>query len=102
LQQNLPGSSDETDGREKRLGAAVEIKRGDIGCRRLLDGLFFTRRKFRLKLVGNRFRNFTLNRENVGKIAIVSLSPEMRIVARVDELRVDADAISRPLHAAFQ
>ena len=43
-----------------------------------------------------------MNSEHVGEIAIVSLRPEVRIVARINQLCVDANAVGRALDAAFE
>ena len=51
---------------QERFRAAVEIERGDIGRGCLLDRSLFIRREFSLQLIGDRFRDFALNGENVG------------------------------------
>lgn len=54
-------------------------------------------------MIGDGPGDFALNRENICKIAMVSLCPKRcRIGARVDQLRIDPDAIRRALDAAFQ
>ena len=45
-------------------------------------------RKFCLQLVGDRLRDLALNHENVCQITIVSLRPQMRVIACIDQLRV--------------
>ena len=52
-------------------------------------------------MIGDRFRDFALNSENIGQIAIVSLRPEMRIGARIDQLRVYSHAIASTLNTSF-
>ena len=39
--------------------------------------------------------------EDIGQIAIVGLRPEMRVLARIDQLRADPHFVGRALHAAF-
>ena len=80
---------------------AVEIKRGHVFRRWLFDLPLFIRRELRLQLVGDRFRDFTLNRKDVGEIAIVSLRPKMRIVAGVDELRIHSHPTAGTLNTSF-
>ena len=79
----------------------VEIERGDIGGRWLLDGPLFARREFRLELVGDSFCDFALNGENVGQIAIVSLRPPMRVSTCIDQLRVHSHAVACALNTSF-
>jgi hypothetical protein len=55
-----------------------------------------------LELSRNGFGNFTLDRKNVGDIAIVGLRPEMRICAGVDELGIDSHPMSDALDATFR
>ena len=43
-----------------------------------------------------------LHLEDIGQIAVVAVSPQMRAVGRVDELRRDTHAIARPPNRAFQ
>ena len=60
------------------------------------------RRKFRLELAGDCLRDLGLDRERVREIAVVMLGPLVFVRAGIDQLRGDADAIFRPLHAAFE
>src|SRR4029077_13292433 len=86
---------------KKIFGSRVEIEGGNVGRRRAFDCDLFTWRKLGLKLLGNRLRDFTLDREDIGQIAVVGFRPEMRFGPRVDQLRVDAHAIARALNASF-
>src|SRR2546430_12034863 len=62
--------------RQKNIfGARVKIERADVARRRTLDCVLFTRRKFRLQLVGNRLCDLALNSEHVCQIAVIRLSP---------------------------
>ena len=83
------------------IRSAVELKCCYVRGRSLLDRVLLGRRKLGLQLVGDGFGDFALNGEDIRKIAIVSLRPEMRIVARVDQLCVHPHAIGYALHAAF-
>src|SRR5205823_928734 len=89
--------------RQKKIfSVRVEIKRSDIRRRRLFDGTLLLWGKLRLELIGDSFCDLALNSENVGQIAIVSLRPEMRIGARIDQLRVYSHAIANTLNTSFQ
>src|SRR5438128_1894185 len=68
----------------------------------LADRTLFLWRELGLKLVGDFLGNLALNRENIGKIAIIGLRPKMRIGAGVNELRHYSDAVSRALNTSFQ
>ena len=83
------------------FSAAIQIKCGDIGRGTYFDRSLFVRRKLGLKLIGNGGGDFTLDREHVGQIAIISLRPKMRVCPRVDQLSIHPHAIGRALHAAF-
>src|SRR5205085_8839346 len=61
-----------------------------------------TRRQFRLKLISDCFRDLALNGENISKIAIVSLCPEMGVVPRINQLRIYAHTIVCSLHATLE
>src|SRR6266700_4216437 len=86
---------------EEIVGTCVEVESGDVTRRGTLDCTLFTRREFRLKLVGNRGCDLTLNREHIRKVAVISLPPYLCVGARIDQLRVDAHAITRALNASF-
>ena len=60
---------------KKVFGLRVKVKGGDVGRRGMFNCVLFTRRKPGLKLLGNRLCDFTLNREHIRKIAVVSLPP---------------------------
>ena len=47
-------------------------------------------------------RQFALDREHVGQLAIVHLRPQMFVVGGVDQLHVDPHALPFPAHASFQ
>jgi hypothetical protein len=60
---------------KKIFGLSIELEGGDIARRGTFDCTLFTGREFRLKLVGNRLCDLTLNREYVCKIAVIGSSP---------------------------
>jgi hypothetical protein len=68
----------------------------------LLDRILLRGRELRLQLVGDGFGDLALNGEDIGQIAIVSLRPEMSVVAGVDELRVHPHLVGGALHAPLQ
>ena len=72
-----------------------------IGGGYLFDTRFFLRRKFRLQLVGDRFRNFALNREYVRQITVVAICPLLSIRLGIDELRGYSNAVTSSLNASF-
>ena len=79
----------------ERFRASVKIEGNEIRGRSLFDRLLFRRRKLGLKLIGDGFGDLALNGKDVRKIAIISLRPEMRVVAGIDQLRVHPHAIAR-------
>ena len=86
---------------KKIFGLRVKIEGGDVGRRRTFDCVLFAWREFRLKLVGNRLCNLTLNREYVRKIAVIGLRPDLPVGSRIDELRIDPHAVASTLNASF-
>src|SRR5881394_3456432 len=73
-----------------------------VRSRTSLELRVFFRGQLNAKLIGNSFGELRLNREHICQIAIVSLSPEMGIVARINELSVDTDLAGRALNAPFE
>src|ERR1043165_5287916 len=49
----------------------------------------------------NRSRNFTLQGEHIGEIALIFLRPEMPVVASADQLRRDAHLLTRLGYCSF-
>src|SRR6266550_9200511 len=72
---------------EESFGAAVLIEGNKIGRRSLLDGFLLVRRELRLQLLGDGLGDLALDDEDIGQIAIISLRPNIRVTARVDQLR---------------
>src|SRR5205823_10357652 len=56
----------------------------------------------RLQLLSDGFGDFALDREGISQIASIRLGPKMRIVASVNQLRVDSHLVPNPLDTAFQ
>ena len=75
----------------------LEIRRTSV-----LDGLFFFGKELDLERGDDRLRDLVLQREDVGKIAIVAFRPDVLVVRAVDQLRGDPHAIARFAHAAFE
>ena len=48
------------------------------------DDLLFLTGEFRSQLLGDGFGHFTLNRKNVGQLAIKGIGPKMGIIGRFD------------------
>src|SRR5205823_12586879 len=86
----------------QRSRLSVESERFVVRSRTSLELRFFFRGQLNAKLIGNSFGELRLNREHICQIAIVSLSPEMGIVARINELSVDTDLAGRALNAPFE
>ena len=63
---------------------------------------FSRRRQLSVQLIGDRLCDFALNREDVIKWTIVMLRPQVRVGARIDQLRTHAHSAAPPLHASFQ
>src|SRR6266513_473575 len=102
LRQLLPGEDGIRDIGVEHLRPQVEIVRLKVTGGRLFDASLFRGREFCLKLASNGFGYLTLDRENVDEIAIITLSPEVCIVACIDQLCVHTYFGPGPLHAAFQ
>ena len=66
------------------------------------DRTLLRTRELRLQRIGNRFRDFALDRKNVGQFPIECVRPKMSVRRRFDQLHVDADLVCRLLHAAFE
>ena len=58
--------------------------------------------KRHLERVDDPVRDFVLDREDVGQVAVVALGPEMPAVAGIDELRGDAHAVAGAADRAFE
>ena len=73
--------------------ADVKIVGCDVPGWLFFNRLLFRRQNLGLQLRGDGFGYFALDGEDIGQIAIISLSPKMRVGSRIDELGVDANAI---------
>ncbi len=76
---------------------------GDVGIR--IDGLLVIetggRRQLQANLPADVSRKLLLQRENAAQRPLVAAGPEMRLVAPIDQLRVDAHAITLAADTAF-
>ncbi len=70
--------------------------------RRLFDGNHFVGGEFCLKLIGYHLGNLALDGKNIREVAVIGLTPEMRVVAGIDQLRIHSHMIRDTLHASFQ
>src|SRR2546421_7769173 len=70
--------------KQASCGISPFLHMRQVSSGRLFDRFLLVRRKLRLQLVGNGLGDLALNGEDIGKIAIVGLGPEMRIIASVD------------------
>ena len=68
--------------------AAPQIMRVglDVFGRRLLDGFLLLRQELHLELFDDGLGDLVLNRENVGKVAVVAVGPQMAAVGSFDQL----------------
>src|SRR6516164_1007272 len=57
--------------------------------------------KLCLQSIGDGARDIAFDSEDVRKLPIVSLRPQMRVGARVDQLRVYSNTIAGPLDTSF-
>ena len=48
------------------------------------------------------FRNVAFNPKDISQLSVVSVSPDMGIGLRVDQLHIDPDLATRLLHATFK
>src|SRR5439155_26346867 len=80
------------------LGLKVKLERVQVLSWALFDFRLLLRRKFGLELSDNRLGQLALDREQVGRGTIVSFGPDVTVGACVDQLRIDANAITGALH----
>ena len=66
-----------------------------------VERLFLGAAQFRLQTVGDFFRDFAFDRENIRQLTIIFVGPKMRIVLCIDQLNVDAHLIGRFLNGPF-
>ena len=55
-----------------------------------------------MKLIGDHLGNLALDSKNVREVAVIGLTPQVRVVAGIDQLRIDSHMIRNALHAPFQ
>src|ERR1700730_17343144 len=51
---------------------------------------------------GDPARDLVLQREQIARVAVETLSPQMSVGLGIDQLRVDADLVTRPTDASFE
>src|SRR5215510_2405082 len=66
------------------------------------DALAFGARQRRLDSGGDARSDVVLHREDIGQVAVVSLSPEMGAGGNIDKLAADAHALPGSAHATFE
>ena len=86
----------------QKFRPAIKVESRQVSGGRLLNGFLLVRRELRLQLVGNGLGDFALDGEDVIKWTIVMLRPQVRVGARIDQLRTHAHSTAPPLHASFQ
>ena len=88
--------------RKNIIGARIEIESNEIARRLALNGQFLSRCDFGVKLLGNFLRDLALDCEQIIQIAVVLFDPDVRVSARVDQLRVQMKMRAGPADAALQ
>ncbi len=88
------------------MGELVRLEIKKIGLRIISrlddDARLFFGRQFRLQLIGDGSGDVALNGEDIGEIAIVSLRPDMRVGAGINELRIHPHLARDALHTSFE
>src|SRR5207302_9358944 len=75
--------------RQKQIAAArVKIERGKVGGWLALNGQFLSRCDFGVQPFCDSLRNLALDRKQVIRIALELFGPDVRVRARVDQLRI--------------
>ena len=92
----------ETCGGAKSFGSQIKIVGHQVARGSFLDGCFFRRGELSVQLIGDRLCDFALNGEDVIKWTVIVLRPQMRISARIDQLRGHAHSATYPLYTSFQ
>ena len=84
------------------IGARIELESDEIGGWLFLNGQSLSRCDFGVQSFGDFLRDLTLDCEQIIQIAIVLLGPDVRVRARVDQLRVETEMRARSANAALQ
>ena len=87
---------------EDVVGLNVEEIRFAVFRRPALQSRGFSGRQIRLQRRSDFERQVALQRIGIGQLAIVALRPHLCLVRRVDQLHIDARAISAVAHTPFQ
>src|SRR5205807_3863925 len=69
--------------------------------RRLVELFLLPSGELRVQRIRDLLRHGRLDSEPVRQVAVVQLGPELAVGASIDQLRLDAHAISGALHAAL-
>src|SRR5262245_15068823 len=75
----------------------LEVLGWDIGNARFLGS-----GKFDLECIHYVARDLVLDREDVSQITVVPISPKVRAVCSVNQLRIDPDPVANPTDRALQ
>src|SRR6266545_3505793 len=82
--------------RQKKIfRVCVEIECGEVDGWRSFNGQFLSGGDFCVKLLSDFLCDLTLDSEHVPQIAIVLFSPDVGVCARVDQLGVYVNPVSR-------
>src|SRR5215471_3012217 len=79
----------------------VKLVRVDVLGRSLADAGALRRRQLYFERIHDGMRDFILHCEDVIKLTVVSLAPQMMAESSIDQLRRDSDAIANLAHAAL-
>ena len=89
--------------RQKEIvGTRVKIERDEVGGWLALNGQFLSSCDFGVQSFGDSLRNLALDGEQIIQITVVLLGPNVRVGARVDQLRIQVNPITAPACASFQ
>src|SRR6266487_2508471 len=84
------------------LAACVKIERDEVGGWLALNGQFLSSRDFGVQSFGDSLRDLALDGKEIVQIAIVLLSPDVGVCARVDQLRIHMKPLAGPADTALQ
>ena len=80
----------------------VKIESDKVGGWLTLDGQFLGSRDLGVQPLGDFLRNLALDRKQVVQIALVLFGPDVRVRARVDQLRIHMKPGTAPANASLQ
>src|SRR5262249_55667465 len=79
----------------------IELISFGILGRPALDCLLLRRQQPDLQRRNDGLRDLVLQREDIVEVAVIALTPDVAVIARVDQLRRDPHTAARLAHAAF-